>query len=199
VLARAFVVIGWVGLGIACSGCGRSPFILNDDLPVRSCEDWEPGDRVRSYDVELSLTADDSWDGFVDGMVIDDAVNAGDWMRGDTLPYSMASGCHTIAIHGRDVAGVLSGFIASVSVDGRMTSVTGDGSWRVTGADPGGGWEGLAYDDRSWAMPPDCQDTAAWGDYWPEAFYEVGASWIWSDANCRSLGEAWFRLDVVLP
>ena len=112
--------------------------------------------------------------------------DAGTWISVSTEP--------------RDTARVISGFIATVSVDGDVEYATGDGSWLVYPSNPGvSDWMEVGFDDSSWAGASTCSDASAWGTYWPAPFYNEGAQWIWDDTNCRTLGDAYFRMNFVLP
>ncbi len=156
-------------------------------------------DRV-DYEVSIMLTADDSYQLYVDGVdVTSDATYPNNWFRGDTLTYTLESGCHTLAVAASDTYSVTSGFIASVSVDGVLATNTGDGEWLASDSNPGPGWTLVGFDDSSMFTEQPCASSSIWGTYWPAPFYAVGASWVWGNTACGNLGEAFFRLNMDLP
>ncbi|MFK7930257.1 MAG: choice-of-anchor D domain-containing protein [Myxococcota bacterium] len=146
-------------------------------------------------DIELFLTADDAWTGFIDGTEYT-ATHQNDWQRGDTLTATVPAGQTVIAIQATDVGSVISGFIAVVKVDGTIVSRTGEGDWLMTSTDPGPGWQDASFDDSSWSPAVKCTSSAVWGTYWPKPFYDEGAEWVWWTATCRDLRQAWFRLKL---
>lgn len=158
-----------------------------------------PDSQKVDHDVTIMLTADDSFDLYVDGVdVTSDATYPNNWFQKDTLTYTLESGCHTLAVAAKDQFSVISGFIASVSVDGVVTTNTGDGEWLVSDVNPGPGWTLNGFDDSSMYTEQPCNSQSVWGTYWPAPFYAVGASWVWGNTACGNLGEAFFRLNLEL-
>ncbi len=149
------------------------------------------------YAVELRVTADDAYQAWIDGSEVTGGSSS-TWSSYDTASATLVSGDHTIAVYATDMYSVISGMIATVEVDGATWSITGDGSWLHTTSNPGTGWEDPAFSDASWTAPVPCADTSSWGSS-PADLLADGAQWVWWSSNCRSLGEAWFRLNMTLP
>ena len=150
-----------------------------------------------SYDVTLVLSADDEWEGWVDGASI--GGEAG-WSTADTVSLSWDSGSHAVAIHAWDTGAAISGFIASLTVSGVGTWVTGSADWLATTSSPSGSWSVAGYDDSAWSTPLPCPSSEV-SSYWggePSSIVATGAQWIWV-RDCIGLGEGWFRLEVDLP
>lgn len=154
-------------------------------------------DPVVDYTIDILITADDAWEGWLDEVDLSGGLNGG-WSTSSTYSETLQSGTHVLAVHATDQAAVIAGLIAAVSVNGTPTYLSGDGSWVMTPAAPSTGWEAIAFDDSAWTTPPSCGDTSPWGSS-PSDITSTGALWIWHSSNCRALGEAWFRLDMVLP
>ena len=150
---------------------------------------------AKDVEVEVFLTADDAWTGFIDGVEIT-GPNQADWTRGDTFTRTWGPGEHVIAIKANDVGSVISGFIAVVRVDGVIVAKTGDGVWKMTDATPASGWNDVGFDDSGWDTAAKCSDPGTWGTYWPRDFYADGAEWVWWTSACRDLRQAWFRLVI---
>jgi len=154
----------------------------------------------RDYDLEISITADDEWQGWLNGAPLP-GINRGDWQRRDTFTTRLPSGEHVLAIHAYDKARVVAGLIAYVTVDGDAWYPSGASDYRVSTTRPPADWVDPDFDASAWPVASRCDTSSAsvWGTYWPAPFYDVGASWIWWTPNCRSLGEGWFRLQITLP
>lgn len=154
----------------------------------------------RDYDLEISITADDEWQGWLNGAPLP-GINRGDWQRRDTINARLPSGEHVLAIHAYDKARVVAGLIAYVKVDGDPWYPSGAADFRVSTTRPPTEWVNPDFDASAWPAASRCDTSSAsvWGTYWPAPFYDVGASWIWWTPNCRSLGEGWFRLVIELP
>jgi len=151
------------------------------------------------HTVELRLTTDDIWEGYVDGTLLDKQSG---WSQVDSYALSLSTGTHVLAVHGWDVGLSIAGFLAEVSVDGTPVSHTGDGSWRVTSGSEPSGWTAVTHDDSGWAAPVSCADTSPWGAQ-PSALLDTGSVWVWYEpsGDCRSsasLDDAWFRLTLQL-
>lgn len=148
-------------------------------------------------DVEIFLTADDAWTGFIDGVEMT-AANQSKWTHGDTITRRLPAGKHVIAIQATDVGSVISGFIAVVRVDGTIVNRTGEGKWMMTATSPPSGWQSVGFDDSAWSPAEKCSSASTWGTYWPKPFYDEGAEWVWWTSACRDLRQAWFRLEIEL-
>jgi len=150
---------------------------------------------VTAKEVEIFLTADDAWTGYIDGVEFT-ATNQSSWTHGDTHTVTLEGGPHVIAIEATDVGSVISGFIAVVKVDGTIVSRTGEGDWMMTPTTPGSGWQTVGFDDSAWNPAVKCSDPGTWGTYWPKPFYDEGAEWVWWTSACRNLKTAWFRMEL---
>ena len=162
--------------------------------------DWEiplMGTGFRThYAVDMQLTADDSWTATLDGEPISGS-NQNLWSSSDVLVFDLDPGEHVIAVYAWDVARVIAGFMGVVRVDGEPIAVTGDGNWHVTTVEPDPSWTQVGFDDSAWAIPQVCTAASAWGGR-PTDLTGDGAQWVWHDANCRALGQGWYRLQFVL-
>ncbi len=147
--------------------------------------------------VQVFLTADDEWSGWIDNTAFT-APGAGGWNVFDTLEWELACGDHALSLHARDTGLSISGVIAVVSVEGAVRFVSGPSNWTMTETAPPEGWTDPAFDDAAWHIPEVCADTSPWGAA-PQPFYDLGAQWIWWTTDCRSLGEAWLRLNFTVP
>ncbi len=147
--------------------------------------------------VELFLTADDSWQGWIDGVEFA-GPNQSVWNQFDTFEWEMECGDHALSLYARDTGLTIAGVIAVVRVEGVVRFVSGPTDWTMTDALPPSGWTDPAFDDSGWHIPEVCADTSPWGST-PQPFYDLGASWIWWSTNCRDLGEAWLRLNFTVP
>ncbi|TNE87887.1 MAG: hypothetical protein EP330_16445 [Deltaproteobacteria bacterium] len=149
------------------------------------------------FEVTVTATADDRLDLWIDGAPVS-LPNGNAWSRSDAVTVELNPGWHTIAAKGTDVARVISGFRAEVDIDGTLAYATGDGSWTVYPTYPGAGWEQPGYPTAGWNTPSVCADASPWGTYWPTLLSGGPSKWVWDTANCRTLGQAWFRLDFEL-
>jgi hypothetical protein len=180
---------------------GRLVVLSEDPLVPEAVASQEGvGSPGRDYDVVILVTADDEWQGWLDGAPLTGA-NQGDWQRGDRFERRLPSGRHVLALHAYDKARVVAGLIAFVEVDGAVALKTGDAGFRAVGSRPASSWMDPGFDDSAWPRAATCDSSSAstWGTYWPAPFYDKGASWIWTTSNCRALGEAWIRVELVLP
>ena len=154
-------------------------------------------DPVISYDLTLDLTADDAWRGWVDGVEFAGA-NQNTWSSADTVSFTLESGEHVLAIYATDTAMAIAGLLAALQIDGELAWVTGDSGLLLTDTEPGAGWQEVGFDDGGWSTPVACADTSPWGSSM-SALTGLGARWVWWTSDCRDLGEAWFRLTLLLP
>lgn len=167
------------------------------DVPERptdidGCE-WDGGEVVK-HQIELQMTADDAYEVWVDGDSI--ARDTGVWHSVDTYTFELDSGCHVLGIHAWDVSAVRSGLIALIKVDGVVRWTSGDAKpeWSVSGPDnPPGNWQDLFFDDSAWPDPRACSSTSVWGTA-VAGLEQQGARWVWWNADCNDLSNAWFRL-----
>jgi len=152
------------------------------------------------YDLSIMLTADDAWVLWVNDTRIAEAEG---WKYTDIQDSTVSlyqDGEHVIAIHGYDVYGVISGFVASISLDGVPQSVTGDGQWLMSTEKPAPNWTKAQFDDSAWVLP-ELVDQSYVSAYWhnePSDLLDQGAQWVWND-NPRGLGEVWFRYVFTIP
>ncbi|MEQ1569480.1 MAG: choice-of-anchor D domain-containing protein [Myxococcota bacterium] len=150
-----------------------------------------------SQTVGLTLTADDAWQAWIDGVSFT-GPGAGAWNVLDTFTWELPCGNHTLAIYATDTALAISGVIAAVQVEGATTFTSGVDHWTIADAPPPAGWTDVGFDDSSWKAPEVCADTSLWGAA-PDPLYAEGAQWIWWTSTCTNLGEAWFRLNFTVP
>lgn len=155
-------------------------------------QDIDPCDGYAQH-VKLMLTADDSWDGWIDSTSFT-GPNADNWSASDTFEWDMACGDHTLALYATDVAHAVSGVIAVVWVEGVVKYVSGPTDWTIVDTEPPAGWTDVGFDDSGWNIPQVCSSTAPWGSA-PQPFYDQGAQWIWWTSSCSDLGQAWLRLN----
>jgi hypothetical protein len=146
--------------------------------------------------VTITLTADDAWSGYLDGAELVGSAQT-DWAQTDTFERTLGPGAHVLAIHGYDWAGVIAGVLGTVAVDGVTTWWTGDGNWRMSPTEEPG-WEAPDFDASTWGSAVSCADDSPWGGQ-PSNLRSAGADWIWWTEDCTALGQAWFRLEFVLP
>jgi hypothetical protein len=147
--------------------------------------------------VELFITADDSWRGWIDGVSFS-GPNQDAWNLFDTVTWELGCGDHALALYAKDTGMAISGVIAVIRVDGVVRFVSGPSNWTMTNVSPPSGWTDISFDDSSWTIPSVCSDLSPWGAT-PQPFYDQGAAWIWWTSDCRNLGEAWFRLNFTVP
>ena len=167
-----------------------------DDSDTEDTED--SGTIPKTWELEVNITADDSWQMWIDG---EPAGAATGWSVTDVYESEVIlkqDGPHVIAVHAYDLYNVISGFIAYVTVDGEKKSVTGDGRWRMVAEEPDASWFMPWYDDSQWSPAQICAVTAPWGTN-PVDLTQAGAQWIWYDSNCYVLGQTWFRLEFQIP
>ncbi len=159
---------------------------------IDGCE-WEGGEVVK-HQVEIQMTADDAYEVWLDGDSI--ARDTGEWREIDTYTFELDSGCHVLGIHAWDVSAVRSGLIALIKIDGVVRWTSGDAKpeWSVSGPNnPPGNWHDLFFDDSTWPDPRACGSTSIWGNV-VYSLEQQGARWIWWNADCNDLSNAWFRL-----
>lgn len=145
------------------------------------------------HTVKVTLTADDAWNAWIDGV---DQGGLAWWSTAGHIGATLDSGPHVIAVHAWDLYGQPSGFMAAAWVDDALLSVTGDGSWVYTRTSPAAGWELVPFDDSGWTTPDVC--TGGWWGTSPTELWSVGAVMTW-EGDCTGVGEAWYRLDLDLP
>lgn len=142
----------------------------------------------------IKVAGDDLFKAWLDGVRQPDRVE-NQWYYVTTYTHQLPAGCYTLALEVWDAGGVLSGLIASVTIDGevRWTTRTSP-EWMVSGPDaPPDDWFSLDFvpDPLVWKTPAECDPTAQapWGTN-PAAIRTDGAKWIWWSTNCRTLSRA---------
>lgn len=152
------------------------------------------------YDITLVITADDEWEGWLNGDKLV-TTHHDNWQSPDELDFTLPSGRHIVALHSWDKFRVVSGLIGYIEVDGSIAYLTGDDDFKLSATTPPSDWHDPAFDDSSWPIAPRCSAATAstWGTYWPKRYYDVGAAWIARSSDCRSFGDAWYRVVIDLP
>lgn len=149
--------------------------------------------------IEVTGTADDGWELFVDGQAIPLDATALDWRQMTTQTFTMPGQRHVLAIRAWDAQRVITGFIATVYVNGEKMAVTGDDRFRFTPDRPDPSWIDRRFDDAAWSTGGACTaaDAAVWGTgvAGVKDLLDDGAQWMWA-GPCRRLGETWLRLRV---
>jgi hypothetical protein len=176
----------------ATEGAEEPPF---PEIP--GCE-WT-GTTGRKHDVQIKIVGDDIFRAWLDGSPLPERVGDAWWYL-TTYDLQLDSGCYTFAVEVWDTGGVLSGMIASVTIDGVVRWKTGDNlpEWIVTGPEaPPTDWHTLAFepDPTVWKSPVQCNSsaTAPWGSN-PGEILRDGARWVWWSNDCKTLQRGFFRL-----
>ena len=160
-----------------------------------------PPCEITEYDVRTVYSGDDSIEVFVNGVAV--AYQSGDfaWSQENSHQTILTSGDHTIAYRVWDVARVIAGLGAFITVDGAIVAAVDDGSsFLVTSTDPGAGWADVGFDDSAFTVAQSC----TWDPWWSTNLAELDANgivWGWSSSSCNpyTTPEAWFRVNLSLP
>lgn len=169
----------------------------------------------RMLTINVTLTADDRIERlYIDGTDRTGALsNNAAWTTSDTILQTVprATGTeHVIAVQAKDTSFKVQGLIATVAYDGAIQHVTGSGDWVAMSSAPaadttGKQWYELNYDAASFTPPTDCTvaDHNRWGTYWPAAFLNDGARFIWGPDNSCEVSQAetresWFLLKFTI-
>lgn len=164
-----------------------------------TADDSDTGPFGRSR-IEITATADDEWELWIDGRRarLDDGATA--WWEVSRFAVSARGTRHIVAIRARDTQEVVAGLLAEVKVNGEVVARTGAFGFVATGSPPPADWIERSFDDSAWTAPPACapEDQAVWGRITAAhaALLDDGAEWVWS-RPCRSdLGATWFRVVI---
>jgi hypothetical protein len=151
------------------------------------------------FEVQVDLTADDAWEMWIDAQAAGAEQGWSYASIQQTAVSLQQDGPHVVAVHAYDTHGVISGFLAQVSVEGVPRGHTGDGTWKMTTTTPPTDWADPRFDASTWTTPIPCtsSDLATWNNN-PAALLGTGAKWVWS-GNCHSLGNVWLRYEFTLP
>lgn len=170
---------------------------IDDVFPdIPGCE-YE-GDTGRLHEVVIKVAGDDYFNAWLDGEALP-AREGNQWYYIGQYERQLRAGCYALALEVWDAGGVLSGLIASVTIDGEVRWITRTSpEWMVSGPDaPPEDWFSLDFvpDPLVWKTPAECDPTAQqpWGTL-PTAIKADGAKWIWWSTNCRTLTRGYFRL-----
>lgn len=150
-----------------------------------------------TQNVKLTLTADDAWQGWLDGAGFG-APGQNAWNQIDSLEWDLECGDHALALYATDTAQVIAGVLAAIEVEGTVTFVSGGPGWTMIDTAPAADWTDIAFDDSAWHIPEKCGNASIWGST-PQPLYDLGAQWIWWTPDCTNLGEAWLRLNFTVP
>lgn len=151
-----------------------------------------------SLQLEILITADDAWRGWLDGVEFT-GPNAGVWSVSDTVTLTTEPGCeHVIAIYAQDLYQLISGLFLQITMtgpSGTQVLLTGSEPWLVSQDEPSGDWTAPDFDDSGWQPTVTCSYEGYWGGS-PADLYATGARWVWWDSDCTVLGDGWFRLKL---
>jgi hypothetical protein len=148
-----------------------------------------------SHAVTVRYACDDRCSLYFDGQLINANAGSPGWstILTDTIE-GVTTGCHVVGVHTVDTARVVSGFIATISVDG---ATQGQPGFFVTAATPamtvaenapddaqGDTWSELDY-DLVFPEAIQCGQSAmnTWSGGW-SSFYTLGARPIWYNTTC---------------
>lgn len=150
-------------------------------------------DSPPSHEVELILSADDAWEGWLDGHRFGRDAN---WTHSSVYFFRLPAGRHVLALRGWDMGAAVAGLIALVRVDGQLVARTGEGHFRASGAPPQG-FEAPDFDDANWRPPQRCTDEQqrTWHGRMADEIQDDGARWVWA-RPCSELGETALRLEL---
>lgn len=155
---------------------------------------------VRSARIEVTATADDVWELWIDGRRLRMPDGATAWWEVNTLAATLPGRRHVVAIRARDTQEVVAGLLAEVKVNGDVVARTGAFGFVATGEEPPPGWADLAFDDSAWTPPTPCpaEDASVWGRVTAAhgALLDDGASWVWTRPCREDLGPSWFRVRI---
>jgi hypothetical protein len=176
--------------------------VLSDDprVPEATATQVGTGAPRDGYELLISVSADDEWEGWFDGVPLS-GENLANWQRPDDFEWTLGPGTYVLGLRSWDKFRVVAALISFVKVDGEVLHRSGDGTYRLSTVEPADGWLDADFDASDWPEAAICApgDASVWGTYWPEPFYAAGAQWIWHSTNCRTFGEAWYRLVIELP
>lgn len=163
----------------------RSPFTLAFALAMAVSL---PASRAHAIGATITITADNLYDLYVNGVYIGSANSADGyygWDSPETWNVNLNGGENTIAIFAQDESAASSsgiGVIARIDVVGGLQFVT-DTQWRASQTGPTG-WNLPPFDANAWGPAFDCgaYDSAPWTIFRPplSAFAGTGARWIWA-------------------
>ena len=162
------------------------------EYPVESEEPVIDGEELDLHYVSLMIESN-NWEAYVNGEYIGESEDSL-----AELELELTPGHHVLAIKTIDGTSENNGLLASVDIEGKPFSVTGDGQWLTTDQLPEEGWKLASYDDSDWGEAQICTSFNMW-DEEAESELQEDAEQIWYTSNCkRNLDSSWFRLNIVV-
>jgi hypothetical protein len=158
-------------------------------------EEEEQQQELELHDVQLNITADDHWEGWINGQYFGESTG---FSTISQIDFELTAGHHVLAIKAKDMAYTINGLIASVDLDGASYSVTGDEQWLASKQTPSSNWILPSFNDSSWGAAQTCSASYIWNGE-AESLIQDGAEWIWHNFECKkNLGTSWFRLHIII-
>ncbi|TNE86887.1 MAG: hypothetical protein EP330_19965 [Deltaproteobacteria bacterium] len=159
----------------------------------------EPPCEITEYEVRFVYSGDDSVAVSLDGAPY--AFENGEqwWSYANERVETLETGDHTFGIYTWDVGRVAVGVVYQLYVDGVLVQSSDDLGGKITGANPGAGWDLASYDDSTWSTPSLCTYHP-----WNSSNLGVlqGTEWVWTD-SCSYYSSAnsqtWTRVNFTLP
>jgi len=166
-----------------------------EEIEEEEIEQEEIQQEATLHDIQLVITADDHWEGWINGQYLGENM---DFTEISQLNFELTAGHHVLAIKASDKARGINGLIASVDIDGVAYSQTGDGQWLTSKQEPISSWTQTNFDDAAWNSPHTCSAAYMW-DGEAQTLTQAGAEWVWHNFDCkRNLGTSWFRLHIII-
>ncbi len=127
-----------------------------------------------TYDAGLRITADDTYEAYLDGVHIGGNAN---WSVASDYSFAVSAGRHVIAVEAADIGYSVQGLLARVFAPFGGSYDTGAGFWQLSNSAPAGNWKvtgaGLPVNDANAV----CASANAWGGN-PQSL--SGADWVWA-------------------
>lgn len=177
------------------------------DREICNCEDddgdgtVDDGITCSTYDVTISLSADDQFELWLDGASLGGNIG---WGTRNDYTVAASPGIHQFAVYAEDVGNGAVGFNASIDVPGWGASDwnTGLGAWWGSNEDPAGYGASATWTTQGYsALQPDSVALATscfltWGS--PSGIGPSGGQWVWFDNCYASMGdeENWYVVEI---
>jgi hypothetical protein len=162
------------------------------DYQIESEEPVFDEEDLDLHNVSL-IIASNNWEGWINGEYISETENAV-----SELDLELTPGHHVLAIKSIYSSSESNGLMASVEIEGKSYSVTGDGQWLTNDQLPEEGWKLASYDDSNWEESQTCKSYKMWNDE-AVSLLEENADQIWYSSDCkRNNDSSWFRLSIII-